>query len=1059
MQKLAEVCIRRPVFASMLAVALIVIGATSYVRLAVDRYPAVDLPTVYVRASLPGASPEEVETEITYKLEEAVNTVAGVDQLRSVSTQGAGIVIATFDLGRDIDVAAQDVRDRVSAVMRDLPDETEPPVVSKANSDSEPVLQVAVIGERSIRDLTELADKVARVQIERADGVGEVRITGGLQRTMNVWLDSDKLIAYGIPVTAVRDAILAQNADVPGGNITAHDKEQSLRTLGRLVDENGFRDLVVATVDGVPIHIGDLGRAEDGTAERRTIARWNGTPTVVLEIVRQSGANTVDVIEKVKSLLPRVEAQLPSDVHLQIVRDQSNYIYAALHEINTHLVLGSILASLVVLAFMRNWRSTLIAAVAIPTSVVATFGAMWALGFTLNSVTMLALVLMVGIVIDDAIVVLENIFRFVEEKHVPPMEAAREATREIGLAVLATTLSLVVIFVPVSFMSSIAGRFLYQFGITAAVAVLVSLFISFSLTPMMAARLLRSGQHSAGGDAASRRGFYRHIDSVYSAMLQFVLRHRIATSAFALLVIASSVWLRGKVQQEFVPSDIDEAEFNIRVTAPEGTSVDAMDEAMVAIEQDVRATPGVRDVLATTGGGFIGQVNQGSFYVRIAPHEERLWSFSRMLEDTLRGRPQDAWKGNYTQSDVSTAIDARLKRFKDLRIAVSNFQSINIGGGPFDVEYVIRGPELESLNRFGEELRKRSLDAGGFRGLDTTLRLNKPELRVQIDRERAADLGIRARDIGSALRLMVGGAEEVSRFRDPDTGESYDVRLRLEERDRSRPDLIEQLYLPTQGGLVQLSNVASIQPSFAPSRIDRVDRQRMVSVRGALAPGFALGERIQVMTKLASELGMPQSYTSVLFGRSRELERTFKELLIAFVLSVVFMYLILASQFESLVHPLTILLSLPLSIPFALLSLWLTGGTLNLYSALGILVLFGVVKKNAILQIDHTNTLRAQGLDRAEAILRANRDRLRPILMTTLALVAGMLPLALGTGPGSEERRAVAVVVIGGQSMCLLLTLLVTPVAYSLFDDVAAVFRRKRAPVAMTLSTSPEPGS
>jgi HAE1 family hydrophobic/amphiphilic exporter-1 len=521
------------------------------------------------------------------------------------------------------------------------------------------------------------------------------------------------------------------------------------------------------------------------------------------------------------------------------------------------------------------------------------------------------------------------------------------------------------------------------------------------------------------------------------------MRHRFATSVAAALVIATSVPLFARVPEEFVPSDVDEAEFGVSVNAPEGTGVDAMDQAMTAIERDVLAVPGVRDVLVTTGGGFLGQVNQGNLYVRIAPHEERLWSLPRMWRETLDGRPLGAFEGNYSQADVMTAIDARLRRYSSLRVQVRNFQSFNVGGGQNDIEFVIRGPSIEELSRYGEALRVRAMAAGGFRGLDTSLRINKPELRVNIDRERAADLGVRARDIGTALRLMVGGAEEVSRFRDPATGENYEVRLRLEERDRSRSDLIDALYLPAQGGeLVQLSNVASLESSLAPSRIDRLDRQRMVGVRGNVAQGFALGDRLEVLKGLASDLDMPAAYSTTLLGRSRELERTSREIVIAFVLSIVFMYLILASQFESLVHPLTILLSLPLSIPFALLSLWATGGTLNLYSALGILVLFGVVKKNAILQIDHTNTLRASGMGRAEAILTANRDRLRPILMTTLALVAGMLPLALGTGPGAEERRAVAVVVIGGQSLCLLLTLLVTPVAYSLFDDAAALFRR-----------------
>ncbi|MCC7015077.1 MAG: efflux RND transporter permease subunit [Planctomycetes bacterium] len=1044
MQRLAEICIRRPIFASMMTLALVVVGVVAWFDLSVDRYPSVDVPSVRVFTRLSGASPEEVETEVSDRVEEAVNTVAGVDQLRSISGNGTGIILATFDLERDIDLAAQDVRDRVSNVVRDLPDDSDPPTVSKVDNDSEPVLQIALVGQRSIRELTELADKLVRVKLERAAGVGEVRLTGGLERTMNIWLDADKLRAFELPVTAVRDAITAQNADVPGGNVTTAEREQSLRTLGRLVDEQEFGELVVATLDSVPVRVRDLGRAEDGTAERRTVATWNGTPTVVLEIIRQSGANTVDVIARVKQLLGASERELPDDVRLVVLRDQSKYIESALHEINVHLVLGSILASLVVLLFMRSWRSTIIAAVAIPTSVVATFGAMWALDFTLNSVTMLALVLMVGIVIDDAIVVLENIFRFVEEQGMAPMDAAREATREIGLAVLATTLSLVVIFVPVSFMSSIAGRFLYQFGITAAVAVLVSLFVSFTLTPMMAARLLVPGARGAvTGD--SRRGFYRHIERAYEALLQWCMRHRAFASLVALAVVGASFPLLGNVPREFVPSDVDEAEFAVRVVAPEGTSVDAMVEAMNAVEREIRSTPGVRDVLVTTGGGFLGQVNNGDVYVRIAPHEERLFSFGRLWRETLAGRPLAAFEGNYGQSEVMTAVDGKLKRLRELRCQVRNFQTFSVGGGPFDVDFVIRGPELEGLATYAETLRERANQAGGFRGLDTSLRLNKPELRVHIDRERAADLGVRARDIGTALRLMVGGAEEVSRFRDPRTGENYDVRLRLELRDRERDEAIDALYLPSQqGGLVQLSNIARLEPSLAASRIDRLDRQRMVSVRGGVAPGAALGDQLEILERLAGEMELPPSYTTTLFGRSRELARTFDEFVVAFVLSVVFMYLILASQFESLLHPLTILLSLPLSVPFALASLWIIDGTLNLYSALGILVLFGVVKKNAILQIDHTNALRQRGIERGAAILRANRDRLRPILMTTLALVAGMLPLLVGSGPGAEERRAVAVVVVGGQSLCLLLTLLVTPVAYSLFDDVAERLRARR---------------
>lgn len=1048
MQKLAEISIRRPVFASMIILALIVVGATSYFRLGVDRFPSVDLPTVSIRTTLPGASPEEVETEISQRIEEVVNTVEGINELRSISGSGSSVVIVTFNLDRDIDVAAQDVRDRVATVIRDLPEDAEPPVVSKFNNDSAPVMTVALSADRPIRELTEIADKLVKVQLERSSGVGEVEIVGGLERAINVWVDASRLAAYQIPITAVREALVRQNVDVPGGNVTAGSREQTLRIMGRVTDPKAFNDLVIATINGVPVRIRDIGWVEDGTKEQRSVARLNGVPTVILEVRRQSGANTVAVIEAAKANLARISSHLPSDVKLEIIRDQSRYIYAALHEIKQHLILGSMLACLVVLIFMRSWRSTIIAGVAIPASLVATFGMMWALDFTLNSVTMLALVLMVGVVIDDAIVILENIFRFVEEKKMRPLEAARAATAEIGLAVMATTLSLVVIFVPVSFMSSISGRFLYQFGITAAVAVMVSLLVSFTLTPMMSARLLRTEDVSMVGDhelSRSRRGFYAWLDRGYARTLAFAMHHRILVVCLALGVIASSIPLYKLVKQEYIPSNVDEAEFNVIVTAPEGTSLAAMDELMRSIEADLRATPGVRLVLASAGGGFLSGVNRSNIYIRIAPHEERVFSLTRLGRGLLHGDPLEAFRGNYTQRDVMQDIRRRLKKYPHIRSIVRNFSSFNIGGGNFEIDFVLRGPNLEALAAYAEQLRKKSQELGGIVDADTTLKLDKPELHVQIDRIRAADLGVDITHIATTLRIMVGGDQKVSRFRDVSVNYDYDVQLRLTENARNNPETISQLYLPHQdGGLVRLDNLIQIVPAQNASRIDRLDRQRQVSLRASIAPGYALADRLAALRAAAAEMNLPPAYTTDITGRGRELERTFNEFIWAFLLSIVFMYMVLASQFESLVHPFTILLSLPLSIPFALFSLWITGNTLNLYSALGILVLFGVVKKNSILQIDHMNTLRAEGMDRATAILQGNRDRLRPILMTTLTLVAGMLPLALGSGPGAEERRTIAVVVIGGQSLSLLLTLLATPVVYSLLDDLANLLRWHR---------------
>src|SRR3954454_17646666 len=573
MQKLADICIRRPVFAAMIILALVVVGAAAYGRLGVDRFPSVDLPTVSVRTSLPGSSTEETEAEISQKIEEAVNTVEGIEELRSVSSGSTSFVIATFSLNRDIETATQDIRDRIAPVMRTLPLDVQPPVVSKFNNDSSPVMSIALSGNRSLRELTEYADKVVKVQLERSTGVGEVQLVGGLQRAINVWIDPGRLTAYGIPITAVRDALVRQNSEAPGGNVTSGGREQTLRTTGRFEKASDFNDLVVATVTGEPVRVRDLGESEDGTKEQRSVARLNGVPTVTLEVRRQSGANTVEVIEGVKQALARVEAQLPPDLKIDTIRDQSRYIYAALHEINLHLILGSILASLVVLAFMRSWRSTVIAAVAIPASTIATFGMMKALNFTLNSVTMLALVLMVGVVIDDAIVVLENIFRFIEEKKMNSFEAAAAATKEIGLAVLATTLSLVVIFVPVSFMSSISGRFLYQFGLTAAAAVLVSLLVSFTLTPMMSARMLRAEDaasgHGEGGQAKSRQGFYARLDRGYERLLRFTMTHRRAAALLCLGVMLSSIPLYKLVKVEYTPSDIDESQFEISVRGPE----------------------------------------------------------------------------------------------------------------------------------------------------------------------------------------------------------------------------------------------------------------------------------------------------------------------------------------------------------------------------------------------------------------------------------------------------------------------------------------------------------
>lgn len=1050
MQWLAEICIKRPIFALMLTMAFIVAGGAAYLQLGIDRLPKLDLPTVLVRASYPGATGDEVETEVTQPLEDAIATVAGIDELRSISSDGQSLIIVTFNLNRPIDEGTNDVRDAVGGVLNRLPPGIDPPVVRKQDPDSSPVLTLAVAGPRQPRELYLLADRYVKNIVESAPGVGQALVIGTTERAVLVNIEARRLAAYGLSILQVREALDRQNSEIPGGRVHIGKRELGLRTPGRFSAPRDFLDLVVASNNGVPVRLRDLGDVVDGQKEVRTLARLDGKPAVIIQIQRQSGENTVEVIAGVKARLDRARELLPPDVQLEVIQDQSRYIEASLHEVQSHLIGGSILASIVVLAFMRSWRSTLIAAVAIPASIIATFAFMRFLGFTLNNVTMLALVLMVGVVIDDAIVVLENVFHCIEEKGMDPIQASIEGTREIGLAVLATTLSLVVVFLPVSFLSSVTGRLLYEFGVTATVAILVSMLISFSLTPMMCSRMLvrsKKVDTEHGEVASSRRGFYHYIEVGYDWCLRLSLRWRWAVLLLCLVTIAANYPLYQLVKQDYIPTNVDEGEFEVSINAPEGISIQAMDEAMLAVEDEVRTIPGVVHVLATAGGGGIGRINGGNLYVRLEDFDKRIFSLERLWHATLQGDPGAAFRGNYSQRDKMNEIRSRLKQFKDLRISVRNQTSLR-QGAPVDIDFVISGPELKELARFSEQLRNDLLNSEGIVDIDTTLRLNRPELVASIDRERAASLGVDVREIAETLRVAVGGDDRVSRYRDSRLDDVYDVELRLVGIDRGSAQAIGQLYVRAnvdgEQTPTRLDNLVHFRVNNTPSRIDRVDRQRMAAVRANVSAGYALADRLEVVREKAAALGMPPDYSTRVFGRGRELERTFRDFGVTFILSFLFMYIILAAQFEHLAHPLTILFSLPLAIPFGLFSLWIGGESLNLYSAVGILVLFGVIKKAAILQVDHTNQLREQGMDRTQAILLGNRDRLRPILMTTVAFVAGMIPLLLGTGPGAEERRSIAVLAMGGQTLSLLLTLVAVPVVYTFLDDLGGFFQRAK---------------
>lgn len=1056
MYGLAEICVKRPVFALMLIMALVVAGLVAFPELGVDRFPNMDMPSIYVRTNYPGAASQEVESEVSTVIEDAVATVAGIDELRSISRDGRSFVIITFNLDRNVDAATQDVRDAVSSVLNILPPNIDPPIVQKRDLESSPIMTIAVSGPRTSRELYLFADRYVKNVIESSPGVGEVQIAGAADRAVKVNIDADRLAAYQMSILQIRDALVRQNTEVPGGRLDQGFRERSLRTMGRVAEPDQFPDLVVETVDGTPIRLADLGTVVDETKEVRTIARLNQQPAVVLEIQKQSGENTVAVVEGIKKMLPRSQELLPDDVTVSIVQDQSRYIVTALHELEQHLISGSILACISVLLFMRSWRSTIIASVAIPASIISTFAFMKMFGFTLNNVTMLALVLMVGVVIDDAIVVLENVFHCIEEKGMSPSEAAIIGTKEIGLAVLATTISLVIVFLPVSFLSSVTGRLLFQFGVTATVAILVSMLVSFTLTPMMCSKLLRPEPPNPDGPG-SRSGFYHYIELSYLWSLRLALRFRWLVLAISIAVILSNYPLYQLVKQDYIPLNVDESEFEVRLEARQGATLQSMNDVVDQAETELVNTDGIETLLLTVGSGGFGDVNRASIFVRLTDSEQRTFSFSRFFSGLLHGDLSAAFRGNFSQREKMSEVRKKLKKMTDMRISVRNLTSLR-QGAPVDIDFSITGPDIDGLLEFSNALREKVKKIPGIVDVYSTLQIDNPELLASIDRERAAALGIDVQEIADTLRVAVGGDDRVSRYRDRTVDDAYDVELRLVGLDRDDIQSISQLYIRTtpqaQGttiagdsasegpSLTRIDNVVDFEFNTAASRIDRLNRQRMISVRANMAAGYSLGDGIIAMNAAAKEIGIPDGYNTMVLGGGRELERTLSDFGWTMVLSFVFMYIVLAAQFENLVHPLVILLSLPLAVPFALLSLHWGGETLNLYSALGILVLFGVVKKAAILQIDHTNALQLQGFPRYQAILQANRDRLRPILMTTLSFVAGLIPLLIATGPGAEERRSIAVLAVGGQTLSLLLTLLAIPVLYTFFDDFSAFCTR-----------------
>ncbi len=1053
MQWLAEICVNRPVFATVIVLFLTVVGGFSFFTLGVDRFPKIDLPTVSVSTTNQGAAPQQMESEVTDVIEGAVNTVPGITEMRSNSSQGRSNVTLTFNLEKDPDQAYQEIQQKLGSVINRLPENADPPTVRKSDPDSQPVLIFAISAPRSVVELTDLVQNQVQERIENADGVGEVQIFGARQREIKIYINPDRLRAYNLSVIDVSNAIRAQNTELPGGSVNEGTRTLTLRTLSKITDVNQFNEIVITTRNKFPVKIKDIGRVEDGGVEATTAASLDGVPSVFVAIRKQSGSNTVELIADVKRRMAEIVPTLPPDLKVAVTRDQSEFIENSLAAIEEHLIIGGILAAVVVFLFLWNIRTTIIAALAIPVSIIASFAAIAALGYSLNQMTMLALTLMVGIVIDDAIVVLENIYRYVEEKGMNPFQAAIEGTREIGLAVLATTLSLLAVFIPVGFMTGIVGRFMSSFGLTSAAAIAVSLIVSFTLTPMLAARWIKprekneeesedsgykfQSENEAGADGKTETNpetiqnpklknqneskdswVYSKIERGYTWLLKLSMAHRWVIVGLCIAAVISIYPLFNYVGMAFLP-DEDESAFQINLRGPQGSSLAATQSILDRIARDIREQlPGLRNTLVQVGGFGGGSNNTGSVNVSLVSVADRKLS----------------------QADLINKTRGIVKKYqsKDYRVNVSGSSSIGsslgLGRGGSGIGFYIAGPDIQKLDEYSNQLVEKLRADETFRDADRSLELGSPEIRVTIDRATAADLGVKAGDVATALNILSAG-QRVSTF--SEGSDQFDVLVQADEPFRRTRDSLKYFTVASSnGGTVGLEKLVKLEEGLSPASISRLNRQRQVTISASLPPNSSESDALAVLQKHAASLNMSQEYRTGVTGQSQELERAYDSFMLAFLLSFVFMYLILAAQFESFIHPVTILLTLPLSVPFALLSTLIAGQTLNIFSALGILLLFGIVKKNAILQIDHTNGLRAKGMERYDAIIQANRDRLRPILMTTIALVAGMIPLVVGSGAGAATNRSIGILVVGGQSMCLLLTLLAVPVFYSIFEDI-----------------------
>lgn len=1018
--KLADLSIKRPVFISMMVLSLVLFGIIGWKSIGVALYPKVDFPIVSISTTLRGASPEIIDVDVTDKIEEAMSSINGVKSISSTSTEGLSSVIIEFELSRDIDFAVQDVREKISTAKMTLPKDVDEPLIMKIDTDASPVMWIALSGPQSERELSAYADEIFKEKLQQIDGVGSIHMAGLRLRQMRVWLDRNKLDTYKITPQEVANAIKRKNIELPGGRIESDTKEYSIKIMGELGSAKAFENLIIKYSNGSAIKLSDIATVEDGLSEERSVSKFNRKKAIGLGIQKQSGVNTVEVIDNIKKEMKKAEKNLPHGMKLEIAFDQSKFIKHSINEVKTHLILGGLFTVFIVFLFLKSIRLTWISAISIPVSIISTVAMMKFFNFTFNNMTMLALSLAIGIVIDDAIVVIENIHRHVKQG-MHPFKAASFATEEIGGAVTATTIAILAIFIPVAFMDGIIGRFFMQFAFTVVFAVTISLIVSFTLTPMLASKIMTPyGQEKEPAFYIFLENIYQYFEKKYKKLLEFCLKYRktVMISAFAIFIL--SMYITKFIGKEFMPSE-DQGNFIVRMEAPIDYTVNKINKLFSKAEDIVLDMPEVSS--AFYGQGF-EEVNKGVLFVNMPPRSER----------------------NKGQQEVQKEIRLKLKNIVGLKTSVEDISLVGGGSSRVPIQFTVKGDNLDELKTYVNKIVEEYSKLPGIVDIDTTAKTGKPELRVLIDRNKAADLGVDISTIVESINFLMSGEVDISKFKDKAKGRRYDVRMRLLKKDRSTPQDIEKIHIRTQKNqFIKLSEIISIREAGGPSEINRLDRQRSVSLYANLEKK-PLGEAKSELDALALKI-LPEKFSFQYRGMADTMGESFKFLMYALALGIILAYMVLAAQFENFIHPFIILLSMPLAFIGAFGLLLITGKTLNIFSFIGLILLMGLVKKNAILLIDYMNILIRNGLSRREAVLTACPVRLRPILMTTFAMIFGMLPIAIGFGDGSESRAPMAIAVIGGLISSLFLTLLVIPVVYEVLEELIEKFFKKKTPL------------